>query len=104
MSEVKDNLEAFAKRIETRIKKGLNGTDSMERLICRLMATPKADKKVAAHLAGKWVEWRYGKAKESIQITGHIEHEHFDASRLTDEQLAEADKLIESAHVVGDQE
>lgn len=62
-----DNLEAWAKRIETRIRKGIQGTDSMERLICRLLTGE--DLKVAAHLATKWVEWRYGKPTEKIDLT-----------------------------------
>lgn len=89
-----DSLQAFAERIEARLKQ-CKTAGSAERLICRLM-TGK-DQKVAALMMGKWVEWRFGKAKETIQVTGHIEHEHFDASRLTDEQLAEAERLIESA-------
>lgn len=71
-----DNLEAFAKRIETRLKAG-GSTDSMERLICRLL-TNKKTPQIAAGLAMKWVEWRYGKAKEHIEHTGadggKIEH------------------------------
>lgn len=65
--EEKDGLESFSKRIETRIKSGIKGTDSMERLICRLL-TGK-DPKIAAHLATKWVEWRYGKPTEKIDLT-----------------------------------
>lgn len=64
-----DNLEAFAKRIATRVRAG-GGTDSMERLICRLL-TGK-DVKVAAMLASKWTEWRYGKPKEQIEHSGSI--------------------------------
>lgn len=65
-----DNLEAFAKRIATRIKKGGDGTDSIERLVCRLLIGE--DAKVSATLAAKWAEWRYGKAKESIELSGTI--------------------------------
>lgn len=99
---VSDNLESFAKRIETRIRAGMAGSDSMERLICRLM-TGKKNPQVAAQLAGKWVEWRYGKAKETLKVEGHLEHTVFDASKLTDEQIAEAERLIESASVGSDQ-
>ena len=59
-----DNLEAFAKRIESRIKIGAKGSDSMERLICRLL-TGK-DWKVSSVLAAKWVEWRFGKAPQPV--------------------------------------
>jgi hypothetical protein len=55
------------------------------------------DLKVAATMTAKWVEWRFGKAKETLKVEGHIEHTVFDASRLTDEQLAEAERLVESA-------
>ena len=96
-----DNLTFFAQRIETRIRAGLKGTDSMERLICRLL-TQKADPKIQALLAAKWVEWRYGKAKETVKIEGHIEHTVFDASKLSDEQLAQAERLVESASVGSD--
>lgn len=65
-----DNLEAFAKRIATRVRKGSEGTDSMELLICRLLTGQ--DAKVSAALAAKWAEWRYGKAKESIELSGTI--------------------------------
>lgn len=68
MTVKQENLEAFAKRIETRIKASAAGTDSMERLICRLMTG--SDVKVAGVLAAKWVEWRYGKATERHEVTG----------------------------------
>lgn len=68
MTVKQENLEAFAKRIETRIKASAAGTDSMERLICRLMTG--SDAKVAAVLASKWVEWRYGKPTERHEHTG----------------------------------
>ena len=96
-----DNLEAFAKRIETRIREGLKGTDSMERLICRLL-TKKNTPHVAAGLAHKWVEWRYGKATENVHVTGNVEHTHIDTSNLSDEQLAQIEDLIESANVRSD--
>ena len=65
-----DNLEAFAKRIETRVRVAGANTDSMERLICRIL-TGK-DIKTATVLAIKWVEWRYGKPKETHEITGAL--------------------------------
>ena len=97
MTERQENLEAFAKRIETRIREGMQGSDSMERLLCRLM-TGK-DIKTAAFLGSTWVEWRYGKPRETLKVEGTIEHEHrtIDAERLTDDQLAEAERIIESA-------
>lgn len=69
----------------------------MERLICRLLTSQ--DEKVSAALASRWVEWRYGKATEHLKIDGHIEHTVFDASKLTEDQLATAERLIESASV-----
>ena len=92
-------LEQFAKRIETRIRQS-GQTDSMERLICRLLTGD--DVKVSAILAAKWVEWRYGKATEHLKIEAHVEHEHFDASKLNDDQLEQARQLIESAYNGGD--
>lgn len=74
----------------------------MERLICRILTATgkekKADVRTRAFLATKWVDWRYGKAKETVKIEGHLEHTVFDASKLSDEQLAEAERLIESAY------
>lgn len=58
-------MEAFAKRIETMIRKG-GATDSIERLICRLLTGD--DTKVSAALAAKWVEWKYGKPRETLRI------------------------------------
>lgn len=59
-----------------------------------------AEKRGSLELLGKYLKL----FTDRVEHTGTITHEHFDASKLTDEQLAEADKLIESAHVVGDQE
>jgi hypothetical protein len=97
----KDNLRAFAQRVERHICKA-GGDEAMERLICRLLSNKKQPQ-VAGSMAGKWVEWRYGKAKETLQIEGHIEHTVFDASKLTDEQLAQAEQLVESASSGSDQ-
>lgn len=69
---------------------------AMERLICRILNNKK-NLQVAAFMANKVVEWNYGKAKETLKVEGHIEHTIFDASKLTDEQLAEAERLVESA-------
>ena len=63
-----DNLEAFAKRIESRIRKSGVSPDGMEQLICRIL-TGKDDA-LAVKIAEKWVEWRYGKAKQSVEVTG----------------------------------
>lgn len=58
-----DTLEAFATRcIRTLGKTG--DTQSLERLICRLL-TGK-DEKIAAGLAAKLVEWKYGKAIQPV--------------------------------------
>ncbi len=71
----KDNLEQFAKRIETRIRAS-GKSDGMERLVCRLLTGKNPT--IAAKLAEKWVEWRYGKAKETHEHIGEgggpIEH------------------------------
>src|SRR5882762_4204679 len=91
-----DNLESFAKRIESRIREGLSGSDSMERLICRQLVSKK-NPQVSAGLAHKWVEWRYGKATENVHVTGNMEHTHIDTSKFTDEQLAQIENLVESA-------
>ena len=91
-----DNLENFAKRIEEMFRKGKDqGPLALQRQVCRLMAS--TDSKVAATMTAKWVEWRFGRAKETLKVEGHIEHTVFDASRLTDEQLREAELLVESA-------
>jgi hypothetical protein len=100
--EDKDSLESFAKRIISRLKVG-GATDSLERIICRHIAGE--NEKVSAFMAEKVVQWRYGKAKETLQVSGMIEHEHrtIDPEKLTDAQLAEAERLIESASVGSDQ-
>jgi hypothetical protein len=71
-----DNLEAFAKRIETRIRKARGSDDGMEQLICRLLTGNDAN--IATKLAEKWVEWRYGKAKQAVELSapggGPLEH------------------------------
>src|SRR5689334_18973163 len=102
MTEKQDNLESFASRIETRIKAGLNGTDSMERLICRLLVSKKPNPKIQAFLATKWVEWKYGKARETLKVEGTIRHENFDTARLTPEEREIAKRLVESARVGND--
>lgn len=66
----REDLENFARRIERNLK---NGGEAIDRLVCRLL-TGK-DAKVAAHLAGKWVEWRYGKPTETHKIEQHIKVE-----------------------------
>jgi hypothetical protein len=63
-----DTLEQFAKRIETRVKKSRGSDDGMEQLICRILTG--ADKALATKLAEKWVEWRFGKPKQSVELTG----------------------------------
>jgi hypothetical protein len=98
-----DSLENFAQRIEARLRLGKDKQPfAMERLICRLLSSKKTPH-VSAIMAQKWVEWRYGKAKETLKVEGHIEHTVFDASRLSDDQLAEAERLVESASVGSDQ-
>lgn len=100
--QTQSELQAFAKRVEERIIAAkIKGTENMENLICRLLVSKK-NPQISATMAQKWVEWRYGKATEHLKIDGHIEHTIFDASRLTDEQLAEAERLVESASVGSD--
>lgn len=95
--ETQSELQAFAKRVEERILAAkVRGTESMENLVCRLL-TNKKQPQISAKMAEKWVEWRYGKATEHVKIDGHIEHTVFDADKLTDQQLAEAERLVESA-------
>lgn len=79
-------LEQFAKRIETRIRKA-GQTDSMERLICRLMTGD--DVKVATILAVKWVEWRFGKAPQPI--TGGSEPLKVQIEHITGTTAAKAE-------------
>lgn len=95
--EEKDDLKAFAIRVEKQIlAAGMRGQETIERLVCRAL-TNKKNPAVASVMTQKWVEWRYGKATEHVRIEGHVEHTVFDASRLTDEQLAEAERIVESA-------
>ncbi len=95
-------LRLFAERVEKRvIAANQKGSESMENLVCRLL-TNKKNPAIQAKITEKWVEWKYGKATEHVKIDAHIEHEHFDASRLTDEQLAEAERIVESAVADGD--
>jgi hypothetical protein len=97
-----DSLENFAKQIEEMFRKGKDqGPLALKRQVCRLLSSK--DVKVSAIMTAKWVEWRYGRAKETIKLEGHIEHTVFDASKLTNEQLAEAERLVESASVGSDQ-
>lgn len=60
----KDNLAQFAKRIASRLRKSSGNTDSMERLICRLLTG--YNEQVAARMASEWVEWRFGKAPQPV--------------------------------------
>jgi len=66
-NEKNDNLEAFAKRVQRRIEQAnVKGQESMERLMCRLMTNGKAPA-IAAMMAAKWVEWRYGKPVQPVK-------------------------------------
>ena len=58
----------FARRIEKAIVK--SGQGKMDNLVCRLLTGD--DTKVAAMLAAKWVEWRYGKALEKHEHSGDV--------------------------------
>ena len=93
-ADERDDLKAFARRIERQIIKS-GGDEAMERLICRIL-TNKKQLQVAGAMAGKWVEWRYGKSVE-VKHSGTVIHEHVDLTNVSDEQLSEADRLIDSA-------
>jgi len=95
-----NSLESFAIRIERRLLKA-GDTSTLENLVCRHL-TNKKQPIAAARMIEKVVEWRYGKAKETIKHEGTVTHEHFDASKLTDEQLAQAEQLVESASAGSD--
>lgn len=61
-----DSLEAFARRIERRIVDAkLKDCETIERIICRHLTNGKAPA-VAAMMAAKYVEWRYGKGVQPI--------------------------------------
>ena len=60
------SLEDFARGIEVKLQQGY-GPDAVANHICRLL-TDK-DPKIAAPMWCKWVEWRYGRAKEQINHT-----------------------------------
>src|SRR5579864_6464238 len=101
--KTKTELQKFAIRVEQQIiASRQKGSETMERLVCRLL-TSKNNPQISATMAQKWVEWKYGKATEHLKIDGHIEHTVFDASRLTPEQLDEAERIIESASTRSDQ-
>lgn len=91
-----DNLEQFAKRIETMVIRGGN-TEGMERLICRAL-TNKKNPALAAAMAQKWVEWRFGKAPQPLKHEGTITHEWDERESLTDEQLRQVEQIIETAN------
>lgn len=80
-----DNLRLFAIRIEREFQKA-HGEDkaAMERLVCRLLSNAK-NPMLAATMAAKWVEWKYGKAKET--------HEHKHDVKV-EMSLSDADALI----------
>jgi hypothetical protein len=61
-----DSLEAFAIRVQRAVEQA-NPKDSeaMERLVARVL-TSEANPALAATMAVKWVEWRYGKPKQPL--------------------------------------
>jgi len=79
-NEKNDNLRAFAIRVERQIIAATN-QEGLERLICRLMTDPKSPA-VAAAIASKWVEWRYGKATETHEHKVQVELNVNDAERI----------------------
>ena len=99
-----DSLENFARQIEEMFRFGKDqGPLALQRKVCRLLAS--SDPKVAATMTAKWVEWRYGKAKETLKVEGAITHTHDHYEHATDEQLRAAEEsinaLIESASDAG---
>lgn len=94
-----NSLEAFAIRIEKRLL-AAGDTSTMESLVCRHL-TNKKNPTTAARMMEKLVEWRYGKAKETIKHEGTVTHEHIDLSHLSDEQIRQVESLIESAALTG---
>ena len=64
-------LQLFALEVEKALKKG--GT-SLVNEVCRHITGPNP--KVASFMTAKTVEWALGKAKETVEHTGMIEHEH----------------------------
>ena len=77
-----DTLEAFARRIEREIvNSNMKGQESMVRLVCRLLTNQKTPA-IAAVMAGKWVEWRFGKAKETHEHKVQVEMNLGDADRI----------------------
>ena len=61
------NLERFAMRIEERLAKS-KGPFALEQLVCRLLTGKNPA--IAAKMAEKVVEWRYGKSVQPITGTG----------------------------------
>jgi hypothetical protein len=81
-NEKNDNLQAFAIRVERQIlQSNPKKQESIERLVCRLM-TGKKNPGVAAVLASKWVEWRYGKPTEKHEHQVNVELQIGDADRI----------------------
>jgi hypothetical protein len=63
-----ETLEGFAKCVEERLAKSYKlGPFATQRLVCRIMTKAGPQQ---AHMIEKWVEWRYGKAKDRSEITG----------------------------------
>jgi hypothetical protein len=78
-----ETLEGFAKCIEERLAKSHKlGPFATQRLVCRIMSKAGPQQ---AHMVEKWVEWRYGKAKDRIGIDGSFELvvKHIGVSRDT---------------------
>lgn len=102
-AEERDDLRAFAQRVEQQILASKRkGMENMERLVCRIL-TSKKHHTTASIMAQKWVEWRYGKARETIKHEGTVTHEHVALESLSDEQLRQVEQIIESAEVGSDQ-
>jgi hypothetical protein len=76
-----DSLENFAKAIEERFRLGKDqGPFAMQRQVCRLLASKNPT--VAAAMTAKWVEWRFGRAKETHEHKHNVEVTIGDADRI----------------------
>lgn len=70
-------LREFADQVEAALAKA-RGPKAMVHIVCRLLTNK--DPRIASLMACKWVEWRYGKARENdegrqalaIQIINHV--------------------------------
>ena len=65
------------------MRKSKYGPFALQRLVCRHLT-------IAAMMLQKWVEWRYGRAKETVEVMGQVEHV------LTEAEKQAADAAIKT--------